>query len=74
MVKFYHMLSIFFFIRLIVLEDFIRLISYNVPCILKYKFKIFCRAKSFQKPVSLSCSTKSVFKDSSWTHVHGRPF
>ena len=32
-VKFYQILSIFiFFIRLIILEDFIRLISYNGPC------------------------------------------
>ena len=33
-VKFYQILSIFiFFIRLIILEDFIRLISYNGPCV-----------------------------------------
>ena len=33
-VKFYQILSIFiFFIRLIILEDFIRLISYNRPCV-----------------------------------------
>ena len=64
----------FFFIRLIILEDFIRLISYNGPCVLKCKFKIFCRAKWFEKPVSLSCLTKSVFMDSGWTHVHGWPF
>ena len=32
--KFYQILSIFiFFIRLIILEDFIRLISYNGPCV-----------------------------------------
>ena len=32
-VKFYQILSIFIFlIRLIILEDFIRLISYNGPC------------------------------------------
>ena len=34
LVKFYQILSIFiFFIRLIILEDFIRLISYNGPCV-----------------------------------------
>ena len=33
-VKFYQILSIFiFFMRLIILEDFIRLISYNGPCV-----------------------------------------
>ena len=33
-VKFYQILWIFiFFIRLIILEDFIRLISYNGPCV-----------------------------------------
>ena len=33
-VKFYQIMSIFiFFIRLIILEDFIRLISYNGPCV-----------------------------------------
>ena len=33
-VKFYQILSIFiFFIRLIILEDFIGLISYNGPCV-----------------------------------------
>ena len=33
-VKFYQILSIFiFFIRLTILEDFIRLISYNGPCV-----------------------------------------
>ena len=33
-VKFYQILSIFiFFIRMIILEDFIRLISYNGPCV-----------------------------------------
>ena len=33
-VKFYQILLIFiFFIRLIILEDFIRLISYNRPCV-----------------------------------------
>ena len=33
-VKFYQILSIFIFlIRLIILEDFIRLISYNGPCV-----------------------------------------
>ena len=33
-VTFYQILSIFiFFIRLIILEDFIRLISYNGPCV-----------------------------------------
>ena len=32
-VKFYQILSIFFFIRLIILEDFIQLISYNGPCV-----------------------------------------
>ena len=33
-VKFYQILSIFiFFIRLIILEDFMRLISYNGPCV-----------------------------------------
>ena len=33
-VKFYQILSIFiFFIRLIILEDFIRLISHNGPCV-----------------------------------------
>ena len=33
-VQFYQILSIFiFFIRLIILEDFIRLISYNGPCV-----------------------------------------
>ena len=33
-VKFYQILSIcIFFIRLIILEDFIRLISYNGPCV-----------------------------------------
>ena len=34
LVKFYQILSIFiFFIRLMILEDFVRLISYNGPCV-----------------------------------------
>ena len=52
-VKFYQILSIFiFFIRLIILEDFIRLISYNGPCV-----RLGC---SFFLATALQWSTSSV--------------
>ena len=55
-VKFYQILSIFiFFIRLIILEDFIWLISYNGPCV-----RLGC---SFFLATALTGSPSSVHKE-----------